>query len=283
MLLALLLLCVQQQFVSAAVGGRGGGFGGGGGSRAFSPASRPFAYRPATTPPQSATMASRPAAPSGRAYGSTPLPGGYSTYARPGFRSSPLIFPLTAGLLAGAAVSTLARDPTAYCDGRRLQCYENACRAALNAQCPEAAAGGNATLVLTACPPGSRYSECYQTQSFSNSTAASFECFGVRRPKYGREDVSGVCHQPGNNLTSSGGVGSGVLAQVGGLLGGLLVCGHAMRFRRHTTWRYKLTCCDCTDGIPLVLLRCCLFCLLLAQVLKLVLPLTVTVLVLFVL
>lgn len=202
--------------MSAAVGGRvGGGFGGGGGFKASSAtaAPRPYAYRPATTPPQSATMASRPAAPPGRAYGTTPLPGGYSTYARPGFRSSPLIFPLTAGLLAGTAISTLHRDPNAYCNGRTLQCYQAACRSALDTKCPEAART-NATLVLTPCPD-SRYSECYRTSTFDDPSASSFECLGVRRPRYGNDAVSAVCHQPGNMLTSGASSSRGVMAQVG--------------------------------------------------------------------
>lgn len=185
----------------AAVGGRGGF----GGFSRPSAASRPPAsgtYRAQPAPAATAVRPPQPAAPAGRAFGSTALPGGFAAYGRPGFRSTPFILPFAAGLLTASAVSSLARSPTAYCNGRDIQCYKATCQEALNNKCPEAAAG-NATLVLSACPDA-RYSECYRTQGFNDTAAASFECFGVRRPRYGQEDVSAVCHQPGSSSSSAG-------------------------------------------------------------------------------
>lgn len=182
-----------------ALGGRGG-FGG------FRSSSRPTASRPAATP---AYRPAAPAAPAGRTFGGTALPGGFSAYGRPGFRSTPFILPLAlgGGLLAASAVSSLNNNPNAYCNGVTVQCYRAACEDALRNRCPDAVpaatAAANATgtrdlLVLSACPD-TRYSECYRTPSFNDTSVPSFECFGVRRPRYGREDLAAVCHQPGGS------------------------------------------------------------------------------------
>ncbi|KAF6255596.1 hypothetical protein COO60DRAFT_1627492 [Scenedesmus sp. NREL 46B-D3] len=115
-----------------------------------------------------------------------------------GFRSTPFILPLAlgGGLIAGAAISSLRNNPDAYCNGVSVQCYQAACEEALRNRCPDAAAESNNTLVLTACPDP-RYSECYATPTFNDTALTSFECFGVRRPRFGREDLAAVCHQPG--------------------------------------------------------------------------------------
>lgn len=188
----------------AAIGGRSGF----GGSRV---SSRPAttAYRPAAGPPP---IFSRPSTPPGRTFGSTPVAGGFTGYARPGFRSSPFILPLAlgGGLLAAGAVSHLNRNPNAYCNGVTVQCYKAACEDALRNRCPEAlsaatAAAANSSsglLVLSACPDA-RFSECYRTPTFNYTDAASFECFGVRRPRYGRDDLAGVCHAPGASNSAS--------------------------------------------------------------------------------
>ena len=199
----------------AAIGGRG--FGGGFGRPRVSSRPATTAYRPAAGPPP---IFSRPTTPPGRTFGSTPLAGGFSAYGRPGFRSSPFILPLAlgGGLLAAGAVSNLNRNPNAYCNGQSVQCYKAACEDALRNRCPEAlaaatAAAGNSSsglLVLSPCPDA-RFSECYQTPTFNDTDAASFECFGVRRPRYGREDLAGVCHAPG----ASNSAGSALLSKVG--------------------------------------------------------------------
>jgi hypothetical protein len=164
---------------------RRGSFGGFGGSSAPT-----ASYRP-----------SRSTFGGSRLPGSTALPGGFTGYRRSGFRSTPFILPLAlgSGLIAGAAISSLNNNPNAYCSGYnsgvQLQCYRAACEDALRNRCPEAAAESNNTLVLTACPDR-RYSECYATPTFNDTALTSFECFGVRRPRFGREDLAAVCHQP---------------------------------------------------------------------------------------
>eukprot|EP00882_Tetradesmus_deserticola_P000623 GHRQ01000680.1.p1 GENE.GHRQ01000680.1~~GHRQ01000680.1.p1 ORF type:complete len:255 (+),score=21.58 GHRQ01000680.1:327-1091(+) len=146
-----------------------------------------------------------------RVAGGARLPGGFGGYGRSGFRSTPFILPLAlgTGLIAGSAISSLNRNPSAYCNGMSVQCYKTACEQALRDRCPDAAAESNNTLVLTACPD-SRYSECYATPSFNDTATTSFECFGVRRPRYGREDLAAVCHQPDseNGFFSSAGTTS---------------------------------------------------------------------------
>lgn len=144
--------------------------------------------------------------------------------------------------MAGSAMANLNRNPNAYCNGITVQCYKAACEDALRNRCPEAAAAAppvpiaaslvNATtnststpntssaassLVLSACPD-SRYSECYRTVNFNNTAAASFECFGVRRPRYGQEDLAAVCHQPDSTSSAAAATAVnkvGVLAGVG--------------------------------------------------------------------
>jgi hypothetical protein len=147
-----------------AIGGRS--FGGFGGSRV---SSRPAAGGVVTGRPVTGPVVGRPVAPAGRTFGSTALPGGFSAYRRPGFRSTPFILPLAigGGLLAGSALASLNRDPNAYCNGITVQCYQAACEEALRNRCPEAAsalaaANVTSTLVLSACPD-TRYSECYRT------------------------------------------------------------------------------------------------------------------------
>jgi hypothetical protein len=144
--------------------------------------------------PSTSTSSYRPVT---RLPGTTRLPGGFTGYRRSGFRSTPFILPLAlgSGLLAGAAISSLNNNPNAYCNGVSVQCYLAACEDALRNRCPDAAADSNNTLVLTACPDA-RYSECYATPTFNETEFTSFECFGVRRPRYGREDLAVVCHQP---------------------------------------------------------------------------------------
>jgi hypothetical protein len=116
--------------------GRGGGFGGFSRPSTTSRPSSTFS-KPATTAPAIGTPVTtaigRPVAPAGRAYGSTTLPGGFSSYGRPGFRSTPFILPLAlgSGLLAAGAISTLNRNPNAYCNGITVQCYKAACEDAL--------------------------------------------------------------------------------------------------------------------------------------------------------
>jgi hypothetical protein len=191
-----------------AIGGRS--FGGFGGSRVSSrPAGGVVTGRPVTGP-----VVGRPVtgsvAPAGRTFGSTALPGGFSGYGRRGFRSTPFILPLAigGGLLAGSALASLNRDPNAYCNGITVQCYQAACEEALRNRCPEAAsalAAANVTntLVLSACPDR-RYSECYRTPTFNDTSAASFECFGVRRPsRTSGQNLAAVCHQP-DGTTSAG-------------------------------------------------------------------------------
>jgi hypothetical protein len=150
---------------------------------------------------------------------------------------------LGGGLLAGSAVANLNRNPNAYCNGITVQCYKAACEDALRNRCPEAAAAApqvpvaaslvNATtnststpnttaaaassLVLSACPDA-RYSECYRTTNFNNTAAASFECFGVRRPRYGQEDLAAVCHQPVGSSSSA--AAAPAVNKVGALRGG---------------------------------------------------------------
>lgn len=183
-----------------ALGGRS--FGGFGGSRVSSrPAGGVVTGRPVTGP-----VVGRPVAPAGRTFGSTALPGGYSAYGRSGFRSTPFILPLAigGGLLAGSALASLNRDPSAYCNGVTVQCYQAACEEALRNRCPDAAsalAAANVTntLVLSACPD-TRYSECYRTTTFNDTAAPSFECFGVRRPsRTAGQNLAAVCHQPGGS------------------------------------------------------------------------------------
>jgi hypothetical protein len=152
--------------------------------------------------PRTSTSSYRPVGGSAfsgaRLPGGTRLPGGFTGYRRSGFRSTPFILPLAlgSGLLAGAAISSLNNNPNAYCNGGSVQCYLAACEDALRNRCPDAAAESNNTLVLTACPDP-RYSECYATPTFNDTDFTSFECFGARRPRYGREDLAAVCHQPG--------------------------------------------------------------------------------------
>lgn len=230
-----------------AFGSKGGGFGGFSRSRAPATSKPASVTRPAqTTRPTTRPAAAAPAAPvapAGRAFGTTALPGGFNAYGRPGFRSTPFILPLAlgGGLLAGSTLAHLNRNPNAYCNGISVQCYKAACEDALRNRCPEAAAaappvptaaslvnatvnstttpnttGAASSLVLSACPDA-RYSECYRTVNFNNTAAASFECFGVRRPRFGNEDLAAVCHQPGS---SGNAAAATAVSKVGALVGG---------------------------------------------------------------
>jgi hypothetical protein len=139
--------------------------------------------------------------------------------ARPGFRATPFLLPFGAGLLAASAASSLARDRNAYCNGRTIMCYRAACEQALASRCPDAAAA-NATLQLVPCPDSRAFSECYRTMPGGNdlfnssssgvtgTVAPVFECFGVRRPRFGNEDVTALCHQPDAGGARSNGAGS---------------------------------------------------------------------------
>jgi hypothetical protein len=116
--------------------------------------------------------------------------------ARPGFVATALVLPFAVGMLGAAAASSLSRSNSAYCNGRDLTCYKAVCRAALQSKCPEAAAEHNMTLVAVPCA-NSKYSECWSTPTppTDDGTVSSvFDCVGVRRPKYGKTDVTALCH-----------------------------------------------------------------------------------------